>query len=114
MNNNIKNQLQRVTNTILHDMSHPNRFSPFPFGKKSVKDIGSGWCEEWVIEAIRIIGDGKGIWIEDILPELEGSIAHYILELKGKFYDAELIGGTMNARDLIRSDHEYSSLSLSC
>lgn len=98
--------LRQVTEHVLGEMQTGGWFAGTArarsFERPIAWDINSGWCEEWAERAQSAVG-GEIVWLDQVgFDPLE--FAHAVLDLDGRFYDAQHPDGVdeLNALHLVR------------
>lgn len=67
-------------------------------------DINTGWCEEWAVQAIKVLNGGEEddncymAWVEEVDSGLDHN--HIVLVYHGRYYDSQHPDGVDNVRDL--------------
>lgn len=102
--------LRSVTTQTLDEMQRVGWYAPLEreprHDRPSAWDINNGWCEEWAEAAKRRVG-GEVVDLAALRTEVFGlpegifeDVAHVVLLLDGRFYDAQDLEGVDDPRQL--------------
>lgn len=94
--------LRKVTESMLDQMQEDGWYTSkgdYVHSRPLPWDINNGRCEEWAEAAKDALGRGESDFVEDMDPELY-DIAHIVLVLDGRYYDAQVPEGVDSLRDL--------------
>lgn len=102
MSDDVREQLEQVTETILDRMQVSGWYwgasRELRFDRPTPRDINNGECEEWVILAIVAVG-GRECWLDTF--STTQNWPHCALRLNGKYYDSLHLDGCRTLRQFV-------------